>query len=63
MDIADIKPSSQDQGFHVPGYGIGLDSGDFDRIEQNVAKQTLAASVEWMEKTQRMGFHLTGQEL
>lgn len=50
-------------GFHVLGYGIDYQSSDFEKIEKDVRDQGLSASLRRLEKTQRMGFLLTEDEM
>lgn len=53
----------KDTNFHVLGYGIDYQSKDFERIEKNIEKQSLKASLEMLEKTQLMGFHVTENDM
>lgn len=53
----------QDINFHVLGYGIDDKSGDFEWIEENVRKQSLRASFESLAKTQKLGFHVTEEDM
>jgi len=53
----------RDLGFHVLGYGFQEDSPDFVRIEENVDRQSLRASLERLEKTRELGFAVTRDEL
>ena len=50
-------------GFHVLGYGIDEAGADFARIEENIEKQNLAASLRRLEKTRALGFDLTQDEM
>lgn len=49
--------------FHVLGYGIDEHSEDFARIEENIERQGFRASLERLEKTQVLGFHITQDEM
>lgn len=49
--------------FHVLGYGIDEQSADFTRIEENIERQGFRASLERLEKTQVLGFHITQDEM
>lgn len=50
-------------GFHVLGYAIDVSSCDFAEIEQDIRNQGEAASMEMLEKTQALGFDITGEDL
>jgi predicted metal-dependent phosphoesterase TrpH len=50
-------------GFHVLGYGIDYRSSDYEKIERDVREQGLRASLERLEKTQLLGFHVTEDEM
>lgn len=49
--------------FHVLGYGIDENSTDFARIEENIERQSFHASLERLERTQMLGFHITQDEM
>ncbi len=49
--------------FHVLGYGIDEQSTDLARIEDDIQQQSLRASLERLEKTQTLGFHVTRNEM
>lgn len=49
--------------FHLLGYGIDERSEDFARVEENVDRQNILASLERLEKTRALGFELTAQEM
>lgn len=53
----------KDTNFHVLGYGIDYQSKDFERIEENIEEQSYQASLERLEKTQVMGFHVTENDM
>lgn len=59
----EIDCTYQSTNFHVLGYGINLESPDFEAIEQNVRKQCADASQESLRLVNRMGFDLTGEDL
>jgi len=50
-------------GFHVLGYGIDYRSSDYEKIERDVREQGLRASLERLEKTQLLGFHVKEEEM
>ena len=50
-------------GFHVLGYGIDAESRDFAAIEENVRRQSRAASLERLELIRRLGFRVEEREL
>ncbi len=49
--------------FHMLGYGIDCASPDFENIENAVRAQGTAASLQMLEKTQALGFHITEAEM
>lgn len=49
--------------FHVLGYGIDVESVDFQQIEENIIAQNSKTSMERLEKTNAMGFHVTEAEM
>lgn len=49
--------------FHVLGYGIDFESEDFIRIEENIRNQERRASLERLEKIQKLGFSVPEEEL
>lgn len=49
--------------FHVLGYGIDYKNRDFERIEENIRVQSLQVSLERLEKTQALGFHVTKEDM
>lgn len=53
----------EDTNFHMLGYGIDYSSSDFDAIEKHVKAQGLDASLKMLEKTRKMGFHVTESEM
>lgn len=53
----------QNTNFHVVGYGIDYESGDFAAIEKNIDDQSLQASLEMLAKTQELGFHITENDM
>lgn len=59
--ISGIELDSTYEGMHVSvlGYGIDYDSPDFARLERHIDKLSFKASLEILEKTQVLGFHLT----
>ncbi len=48
---------------HVVGYGIDYYHHDFVELEDNVLSQELACSMEKLELTNALGFHLTKEDL
>lgn len=59
----EVDCTYQNTDFHVLGYGIKLESPDFEDIEQNVRKQCAYASKESLRLVNRMGFDLTEKDL
>ncbi len=59
--ISGIELDSTYEGMHVSvlGYRIDYDSPDFARLERHIDKLSFKASLEILEKTQVLGFHLT----
>lgn len=53
----------QNVNFHVLGYGIDYQSGDFDVIEKNVDDQSFRASLEMLAETQALGFQVTEDDM
>lgn len=49
--------------FHMLGYGIDFTSPDFDAIEKYVRGQGRGASLKMLEKTRKLGFHITESEM
>lgn len=49
--------------FHVLGYGIDAASPDFAAIEAEIDRQSIAVSLERLEKTRALGFDITADEL
>lgn len=49
--------------FHVLGYGINYEGGDFDEIERNMDEQSFQASLERLVQTQVLGFHVTENDM
>ena len=48
---------------HVLGYGIDIKSEDFGLIEENITRQSKDASWKMFQKTQKLGFTITTEEL
>lgn len=59
----EIDCTFQDVNLHVLGYGIDYKSPDFAGIEENVASQAQAASVQMLDATRKMGFQVTEGEM
>ena len=59
----EIDCTFSDVGFHVLGYGIDAESRDFAAIEENVRRQSRAASLERLELIRRLGFRVEEREL
>ena len=53
----------ENNGFHILGYGIDYRSADFEMIEKNIRSQSFEASLKMLEKTQSLGFHVTGNDM
>lgn len=53
----------ENTNFHVLGYGIDYKSTDFAAIERYMDRQCFRASLEMLEKTQILGFHVTENEM
>lgn len=49
--------------FNVLGYGIDFQSNEFDQIEQNIERQSFQASIQRLESTQVLGFHVTENDM
>ena len=49
--------------FHVLGYGIDYKGSDFEKIENNIEKQSFQASLDRLSATQAMGFYVTEQDM
>lgn len=49
--------------FHLLGYGIDSESPDFACIEETIAGQSAAASMEMLRKTQELGFAVTEHDM
>lgn len=48
---------------HVLGYGIDYESSDFAQIESNVDRQSAEASLSMLDKTKKLGFPVTEEEM
>lgn len=53
----------KDVNFHILGYGIDCGNNDFVRIEQNIKKQSMQASLDRLNETQVLGFHVTENDM
>lgn len=49
--------------FHMLGYNINYQNEEFEKIEQHIRSQGLRVSLEMLEKTQALGFHVTENEM
>lgn len=59
----EIDCTYKDSNFHVLGYGMDFQSKDFELIEQNIRNQSLQASLQRLEYTQALGFHVTENDM
>lgn len=59
----EIDCSFQGVDLHVLGYGISVDSIDFERLEENIARQNALASRERWRLIQQLGFEVSEAEL
>lgn len=59
----EIDCTYQDTDFHVLGYGINYKNSDFEKLEQNIEKQSFQASLERLAQTQVLGFHVTENDM
>ncbi|MEY8337134.1 PHP domain-containing protein [Lachnospiraceae bacterium 62-35] len=53
----------KNNNFHMLGYGIEDASEDFKSIEKNIRSQGFEASLCMLEKTRKLGFHITENEM
>lgn len=49
--------------FHILAYGIEYKSDDFSKIEKYIDDQSYQASLEMLDRTQALGFHVTENDL
>lgn len=59
----EIDCAFQGDDLHVLGYGIDYGSGDFARIEGNVAEQGPLASLRMLESTRSLGFDVSEADM
>ena len=59
----EIDCTFEEINFHILGYGINYKSTDFQKIEDNIESQNFSSSLERLELTQVLGFHVTEAEM